>query len=127
MVGDVRDLTLDAQPEMEMYQPYPQDTISYMTLVMRTNGDPAELAAATRAQLHGLDGSLPLYPARSMETVLAVSIAERRFIMLLLSLFAVVAVTLAGVGIYGVVSYRWRSAPAKSVCGWRWARRGVTC
>jgi len=105
IVADVRDLTLDAQAGMEVYQPYQQSTLPYMNLVVRTASEPASLAATVRAEFHALNKDLPVFQARPMETVLAASIAQQRFDMLMLSLFAAVALALAGVGIYGVVSY----------------------
>ena len=104
LVGEVRDMALESEAGPELYQPYQQYTLPYMNVVVRTAGDPGRLVAAVTGEVHSLDRNLPLR-ARPMNEVLATSIAKRRFNMFLLSLFAAAAVLLAGVGIYGVVSY----------------------
>jgi len=110
VVGDIRDTALDTQPAMEIYAPYQQNTLPYnplsgLTLVVRTSGDPASLAQAVASTARGLDKELPLQPAMTMEAVLAESISKRRFLTLLLAAFASIAIVLAGVGVYGVISY----------------------
>ncbi len=111
IVGDVRGFGLDKQPKSEIYLPYqqqrwfPYNPLPQMHLVVRTAGDPKSVAAAALGLVRELDKDLPLPEARTMETVLAASIAERRFNMLLLGGFALIALILTGVGIYGVVSY----------------------
>ena len=75
------------------------------SLVVRTKGDPAALAPAVRQQVLAADPNQPVYNARTMEQIVAASTAQRRFSMTLLSIFAAVALVLAGVGIYGVMSY----------------------
>jgi putative ABC transport system permease protein len=82
------------------YNPLPQ-----MYLVVRTANDPSSLAAAVLGAVRALDKDLRLPQAQTMEAFLAASIAERRSNMLLLGVFAMIAVILAGVGIYGVISY----------------------
>jgi putative ABC transport system permease protein len=76
-----------------------------MTFVIRTAGDPASLAPAVRNIIQTLDGEQPLADVRTMESLLANSVARARFNTLLLTVFAVVALILAAVGIYGVMSY----------------------
>jgi putative ABC transport system permease protein len=76
-----------------------------MTMVVRTANDPAALAAAVRAEIWRLDPNLPISAMRTMREIVSSAVAQRRFQMMLTSLFAVVALLLGAVGVYGVVSY----------------------
>jgi putative ABC transport system permease protein len=110
VVGNVRNFGLDEQPTPEIYYPYLQDPLreTYdrsMTLVVRTKSDPAAMAEGLRTELLSLDKTLPVYALKPMTEYLRDSLSRRRFNMVLLSVFAAVALLLAGVGIYGVISY----------------------
>jgi putative ABC transport system permease protein len=96
---------LDATADPTMYAPATQDVFSTMWVLERATGEPGSLAAGTRQVLRDLDPLLPLYSLNPMTTIVSDSMAQRRFSMLLLVLFAGVALFLAGVGLYGVVAY----------------------
>lgn len=109
VVDDVKNAGLDRPAGTELYLPYRQPAgqgNSDMYVVMRSQiGDPRSLASVVRGQLNQLDPSLPLADVRLMEDVLSRAQARPRFLTLLLSLFSGVALAIATVGIYGVVSY----------------------
>lgn len=105
VVGDTKP-SLDADPGQQMYVPYAQDSgWTGMSLVIRTNGDPTNIAAAMRNEMRSLDKGIPVFNVRTMNDVLDTSVAPRRTPMLLLSAFAAIALLLAMIGIYGVTAY----------------------
>jgi putative ABC transport system permease protein len=105
VVGDVKQLGLDSDAKPEVYFPFLQAASPSMSLVVRTVSSPLSAFAAVKSQIQGIDKNLPIDDAKTMEQLLAESTSGRRFNTLLLTLFAVVAVMLALVGIYGVMSY----------------------
>lgn len=108
VVSDLRQHALDAGPRSTVYLPYRQGVGRGMTFVLRTSGPPAAMALLATEALHGVDADLPVYAVASMEDVVAGTVAQRRTLMLLLSLFAIQAVVLAVIGVYGVISYATR-------------------
>jgi putative ABC transport system permease protein len=106
VVKDVRQFELNAEPKPQMYLSHRQfGFFDARDLVVKTNVDPASMAGAVRKAVWEIDKDQPVSNIRTMETILADSIARQRFSMLLLAIFASVALVLAGVGIYGVMSY----------------------
>jgi putative ABC transport system permease protein len=105
VVGDVREFRLASPPIPEAYYPESQETRSELALVVRAANDPEGQVSAIRNALHSLDKDLPLYGVQTLPEMVSNSSRERRFVVLLLALFAAVALALASVGIYGVVSY----------------------
>ncbi|MGE0129992.1 MAG: ABC transporter permease [Blastocatellales bacterium] len=108
VVGDVRQSSLDQALKPEMYVSHLQDRRFFAMprdLVVRTTGDPISMAAAVRAEIWKLDKDLPLFRVRTMEQILSESVAAQRFNMLLLTVFAALALLLAAIGIYGLMSY----------------------
>ena len=105
VVGDVNQFALDRKPPMQMYLTEDQFPTSSMTLVVRTSSDPAGAIAAVRGEIKGMDPDQAVSNIKTMESLLSDSISLRRFSMLLLMIFAAVALALAAVGIYGVISF----------------------
>jgi putative ABC transport system permease protein len=105
IVGDVKHAGLDAEVHPTAYWPYPELTFSFMTLAIRTDGDPLQLAPAVRQSVLSLDKDQPVSELRTMESLLATSTARSRFATVLTAAFAAIALLLALLGIYGVVTY----------------------
>jgi predicted permease len=105
VVGRVKQYTLDSDSRIALYLPQTQYPMRAMNLVLRTEGDSSALTSAVKRQIQALDSDLPLYNVRTMEQRVMESLAPRRFSMLLLTLFACVALILATIGTYGVMAY----------------------
>jgi ABC-type antimicrobial peptide transport system permease subunit len=106
IVGDVREVGLDQPAKAEMYFTNAQwRNSSSMSLVLRTDGEPLQLAGAARAALAEIDPAQPIFNVRTMDDLVARSLAQREFALVLMLIFAGVALLLATVGIYGVMSY----------------------
>ncbi len=104
VVGDLRHAGLDVQPASEMYIWYLQGPPVAPFVVIRTRDDPAAVAASVRAELKALEKDMAVYDMRTMTDVRAASVAERRFILILALAFDLLALTLASVGVYGVMA-----------------------
>jgi putative ABC transport system permease protein len=105
VVKDVKHSALDDEARPEFYLPLAQFPSSFMTLVVRTSGDPLQMTTALRSQIRAVDKDQPVSNIQTMEQVLASSVAPRRFNMLVLGMFALVGLALAAVGLYGMMSY----------------------
>jgi len=105
VVGDVRDTAPGQKPQMEVYTPQLQISGARATLVVRTAADPRALVAPIRRAVQELDPDLPLFRVEALEKVVSATLAENRVKTLLLGIFAGLALVLAAVGIYGLVSH----------------------
>jgi predicted permease len=105
VVGNVKQYTLDSDSRMALYLAHKQFTTRSMNVVLKSTQAPEQLASRVREELRQLDPDLPMYNVRTMDARVDESLAQRRFAMQLLTLFAVIAMVLATIGIYGVMSY----------------------
>ena len=105
VTADIRSTSLDHDPVLMIYVPYWQRPRWSASLLVRTAADPRALAAGVREAIWQVDSEVPVPRMRTLEEVLSDSVAQARFQMLLVAVFAAAALALAGFGIYGVVSY----------------------
>jgi putative ABC transport system permease protein len=105
VVGNLHMFSLDEKPTLDTYRPLRQRPIHAFTLVVRRAGDPLALAAQLRQEVLGLDRQQPIARLDLLSAKLDASLAQRRFQMLLIGSLALMALALASVGVYGVMSY----------------------
>jgi predicted permease len=105
VVADIRHQTLDQDGGAEVYVPQLQNPVGGpLSILLKTSGDPARLTGAVREAVRSIDGDLPVERVRTLESLVAESLAGSRFQTVLLGLFSAVALFLAALGVYGVIS-----------------------
>jgi predicted permease len=106
IVANERFHGLDKTAPIAAYTPLTQTPSSTGVLLLRTSGDPQSLAASARRAIHGIDPNLAVFGVEPLDITVSRSISQRRFTMLLLTVFALVALLLAAIGVHGILSYR---------------------
>ncbi len=105
IVGDMRRTGFDSEARCETFLPHAQAASSGMTMIVRASSDPMNLIGAMRSKIWEIDKDQAIYDIRTMDAMLGQMMSQRRFNMMLFGILAAVALILASVGIYGVISY----------------------
>jgi predicted permease len=105
IIGDVKDAGLNEADPPQLYMPYRQWPVQSMSIVVKTGVPPASVTEAVRREVYAVDASMPISNLRTLEQIVSRSISQPRFYMMLLAIFAGVALLLAAIGIFGVLSY----------------------
>ena len=120
VVGDIRAAALDREPTPAIYVPHTRNRVRAMTLVIRTAREPETIAAAVRAEIWNRDTAVPV-TVKTMRDIVSASVAPRRFQMVMVLLFATLALGLALIGVYGVTSYAVARQTKRSASVSHWA------
>lgn len=127
IVGDVKPRGLELESRPQLYLPYAQKptVATFLTFTIRTETEPLNLAGAVQREIESLDNNVPVANVRSMDEIVSHSLEQRRLTMALFAGFALIAVILAAIGVYGVVSYsvtqRTHELGIRVALGARWA------
>src|SRR5947209_6785848 len=105
IVADIKQYGVDKETTAQTYEPFAQSPFDTLSVVVRTTGSPAAMLSALRPAVYAVDKDQPIGSIRPLEEIMAEKISQQRFAMLLLSVFSVVALIIAAVGIYGVMAY----------------------
>ncbi len=105
IVSDVKQYGVDKETTAQSYEPFSQKPYNNLTVIIRTAGDARALHNSIRAQVFAVDKDQPVSSIRPLEVILADTMSRQRFAMLLLTVFSMVALVIAAVGIYGVMAY----------------------
>jgi putative ABC transport system permease protein len=105
VVADVKNDDIDEAADPTAYQPYSQTPYRTMNLILRGAQDPAQLVSAVRSEVRALDPNLPLSNVKTLNQMIAERVSPKRLMTYILAIFALCALVLASVGIYGVMSY----------------------
>jgi putative ABC transport system permease protein len=105
IVADIKQYGVDKETTSQSYEPFAQSPFDTLNIVLRTSGSPAAMLSALRPAVYAVDKDQPIGSVRPLEEIMAEKISQQRFAMLLLTVFSVVALVIAAVGIYGVMAY----------------------
>ena len=105
IVGDIKQYGVDKETTSQTYEPFAQKPFDTLNVVLRTSGSPIALVSALRPAVYAVDKEQPVGDIRPLSEIVAETIAKQRFAMTLLAVFSFVALVIASVGIYGVMSY----------------------
>ena len=128
IIANARTESLARAEVPQLYLNLYQTGAKHLAILLRGHLDTAGIADEVRNQVQSLDPTLPVFGAQTLSETVSASLSQRRFSLEVIALFALTALLLASIGVYGVISYLVTERPVRSVFGWRWGhKRGTSC